>query len=90
MLAFRTVCPPTVTKRCLRLRFPTAEVDAAEVDVVEEEEEEEDADDVADADVEEDAMDVPVGGEDCGRLDTGVLKRVFFASDGDPAGEVFN
>jgi hypothetical protein len=84
------VCPPTVTKRCLRLRFPTAEVDAAEVDVVEEEEEEEDADDVADADVEEDAMDVPVGGEDCGRLDTGVLKRVFFASDGDPAGEVFN
>ena len=89
MLAFRTVCPPTVTKRCLRLRFPTAEVDAAEVDVVEEEEEE-DADDVADADVEEDAMDVPVGGEDCGRLDTGVLKRVFFASDGDPAGEVFN
>jgi len=72
------------------LRFPTAEVDAAEVDVVEEEEEEEDADDVADADVEEDAMDVPVGGEDCGRLDTGVLKRVFFASDGDPAGEVFN
>ena len=89
-MAFRTVCPPTVTKRCLRLRFPTAEVDAAEVDVVEEEEEEEDADDVADADVEEDAMDVPVGGEDCGRLDTGVLKRVFFASDGDPAGEVFN